>query len=65
MGGTETRIIYKRLTQDIVSRILKDKKPVVYGKQGDKVQVIYDKGNVLIVENEKKERFPVQKDKVI
>jgi hypothetical protein len=35
----------------------KDRKP--YGRKGGKVTIISDRGNVLIVENTNKERFPV------
>ena len=41
----------------------KDK--TLYGKAGDKVTIISDNGNVLIVENKKKERFSVPKDALI
>jgi hypothetical protein len=34
---------------------------VVYGVKGDSVKLIADHDNVLIVENERGERFPVKK----
>lgn len=41
----------------------KDK--TLYGKAGEKVTQIADHGNVLIVENKKKQRFSVNKDEII
>ena len=45
-----------------VSRTHKKVK-VDYGKKGDKVTVISERGEVFIVESGKKERFSIRKDK--
>lgn len=49
------------LLSDIVSN---GKGGKVYGKKGEQVQLISDRGGVLIVEDKKGERFPVKKEDV-
>jgi hypothetical protein len=49
------------LLSDIVSN---GKGGKVYGKKGDEVRLISDRGGVLIVEDKKGERFPVKKEMV-
>lgn len=40
------------------------KKGFKYGSKGETVKVISDRGNVLIVENSKKQRFPINNEKL-
>lgn len=40
------------------------KKKVMYGKSGDKVKIVSDNGNVLIVEDKAGNRFPASKEAV-
>ena len=47
------------LTENIISVFRRQ-----YGKKGDKVKIISDRGNVLIVENKEGVRFSVKKEKV-
>lgn len=37
------------------------KKGIFYGKRGDKVTVVADRGNTYVVQNAKGESFPVEK----
>jgi len=39
-------------------------KKIPYGKEGEKVKLIREYGNILIVENKEGNRFPCKKDKV-
>lgn len=49
------------LIQDVYSHFSCDKKPYQYGKKGDKVNIISDRDNVLIVENTSTgKRFPAK-----
>ncbi len=49
------------LKSDIESNV---KAGVVYGLKGDKVTVVADYVNVMIVENQNSERFPVKKEEL-
>lgn len=48
-----------------VDKVSNGKDKTIYGKAGDKVTQVTDHGNVLIVENKKKQRFSVNKDEII
>lgn len=51
-----------RVKEDIISRMYNDgKKPLIYARKGDTVTIISDHGNVIIAENEKGIRFPMEK----
>lgn len=47
------------LQKDIISMFHKDGKPTIYGKSGEKVEVISEHGDVLIVKGKKGDLFPV------
>ena len=49
-------------TQQINSNSTKNKQPVMYAACGERVRLISDCGNVLIVEDPKGKRFPVRTD---
>ncbi len=50
-----------KLKCDVYSLVGKGK---IYGYSGDEVKIISDKGNVLVVEDSKGNRFPVSIDEV-
>lgn len=53
------------LTLDIYSSVTKrTKETIPFGKKGDKVKVISDNGNVMIVEGKKGNRFTVESDSI-
>ena len=52
------------LLADALSVFHHDKKPIRYGIKGEKLKVVSDHGQVLIVEDRKGQRYPVQAAKV-
>ena len=52
------------LLADALSVFHEDKKPLRYAARGEKLKVIADHGRVLIVEDRKGKRFPVQASNV-
>jgi hypothetical protein len=57
-------ILTKNIPSGKFSGFGKSRQRIYYGHSGDKVTVISERGNMLIVENEKKERFPVKAEDV-
>lgn len=54
------------LKEHIYSHFRQGKKEFFqYGSKGDKVDIISDRGNVLIVQGPKGNRFPVESEKVL
>lgn len=54
-----------KLREDIKSNFHKDGKEKIYGKMNDPVTQVADRGEVLIVESKKGERFSVNKKLLI
>lgn len=58
-----TRFITAKV--DIESMFYKEGKyPKVYAWRGERLAVVSDRGNVLIVENSKGEKFPINKNEI-
>lgn len=61
--GKDTRFITAKV--DIESMFYKDGKyPKAYAWRGESLAVVADRGNVLIVENSKGEKFPINLNEV-
>lgn len=67
--GRDTKNTSTRLKDDVFSHVSKDphkaKQMLQYGSKGEQVTVLSDKGNVLIVENKKGNRYPVKREDLI
>lgn len=53
------------LKEDVKSNFHRNKESIIYGEKGDKVTEIARSEHVLVVEDKKGERFPVNIEKLI
>jgi hypothetical protein len=58
-------MVNAHLIDDIYSMFHKNGKPILMGKKGERVGIVSEHGDILIVESERKNRFSLNKKLVL